>query len=127
MALNIAEGTRATVWEIDNKGKYASVKMSSSRKDKRLPEGKQWVNTSWFARFVGDAFGKIDDLARGTRIELVNAYVAQEPYEVEGVKTYPKSPQVVVFDFNVLSQSEGGAPARGMDTAPVIDDNDIPF
>ena len=39
MALNIREGQRVTVWEIEDKGNYSIVQMSSSRKDKRTGTG----------------------------------------------------------------------------------------
>lgn len=131
MALNIGDGQRVTVWKIEDKGSYALVDFSSSRKDKRLPEDKQWVNSSWgFTRFVGNAYSKIDELSRGTRIELHGAIVSREPYEKDGETLYPKTPQIVVFDFSVLSQGEGGTakPSRGMGTPPAVEeDENIPF
>jgi hypothetical protein len=129
MALNIKEGTRATIWEVTDNGTWASVKISSSRKDKRLPEGSQWVNTNWFARFVGKAYEKVVDLPEKTRIELLNAYVAQESYEKDGAKVWPKSAQLVVFDFNVYEGESSATPARskGYDSTPAVSDEDIPF
>ena len=132
MALNIGSASKypnqLTVWEVEDKGSLATGKASSSRKDKRLPEGKQWVNSSWFVKFVGTAYGKIDELSKGTRIEIINGTISQEPYEKDGEKLYPKSPQITVFDFSVLSQSEGGKAGDGFDKAPAVaNDDDIPF
>jgi hypothetical protein len=129
MALNIVDGQRVTVWKVEDKGNYGVVNMSSSRKDKRIEDPKkQWVNSSWgFARFVGKAHEKLGELDRGVRIELHGATIALEPYEKDGETIYPTRAQVVVFDFSVLSQSEGGAPAKGFDTPPAVDEDEIPF
>lgn len=129
MALNIVDGQRVTVWKVEDKGNYGVVNMSSSRKDKRQEDPKkQWTNSSWgFARFVGKAHEKLGELDRGVRIELHGATIAIEPYEKDGEKLYPKNPQVVVFDFSVLSTAEGGT-TKGMDTPPAVEDDDnIPF
>jgi hypothetical protein len=132
MALNIGSLSKypnqLTVWEVEDKGSLATGKVSSSRKDKRLPEGKQWINSSWFVKFVGTAYSKIDELSKGTRIEILNGVIAQEPYEKDGEKLYPKSPQITVFDFSVLGQSEGGKVNTGLDRTPAVEnDDDIPF
>ena len=131
MALNIADGQRVTVWKVEDKGTYAVVNMSSSRKNKQIEDPKkQWVNSSWgFSRFVYKAYQKIGELSRGTRIELHGATIALEPYLKDGETVYPKNAQVVVFDFSVLSTSEGGGTV-GFDKPPVVteDDSDsIPF
>lgn len=129
MALNIADGQRVTVWKVEDKGNYGVVNCSSSRKDKRLEGDKQWVNSSWgFARFVGKAHDKLGELERGTRIELEGATISLEPYQKDGETVYPKNAQLVVFDFNVLSKSEGGT--VGFDKNPKVeetDDDSIPF
>jgi hypothetical protein len=136
MSLNIGSDSkyanRLTVWEIDDKGTFASGKASSSRKDKRLPEGEQWINSSWFCRFVGKAYEKSSELTRGSRIEILSGTIAQEPYEKDGETLYPKSPQITIFDFAIPSPSEGGVSTgrsrTGLDTPPAIDnDDDIPF
>ena len=131
MSLNIGSDSkypnRVTVWEVTDKGTIATGKISSSRKDKRLPDGKQWVNSSWFCKFVGKAYDKSSELAKGTRIEIVSGTIAQEPYEKDGETLYPKSPQVTIFDFIVPSNSEGGSSA-GFDASPAVEnDDEIPF
>jgi hypothetical protein len=125
MALGILDGQHLTVWEINDKGTWAGGKVSSSRKDKRLPEGKQWVNSGWFVRFVGEAYKKSGELLKGTRIALHGAQIAQEPYMEEGEKKYPKAPQLVIFDYEVIGKLSGDT---GLDKPPVVDnDGDIPW
>ena len=130
MAFNIGSSSKypnqAVVWEVEDKGTFANVKISSSRKDKRITDGNQWVNTNWFATFVGAAHDKIGEVKKGTRIEIISGTVSQEGYMKDGVKTYPKFTKVTIFDFSVLSKSEGGS--GGFDKAPQVeDDGNIPF
>ena len=50
-----------TVWEVEDKGNYSIVSMSSSRKDKQTGEYK---NSNWkFTRFVGEAHKKANELS----------------------------------------------------------------
>jgi len=127
MALGIKTDQKVTVWEVEDKGSWSSLKVSSSRKDKRLPEGKQFVNTNWFARLVGEAHNKSGTLNKGARIALTNAYIAQEPYEKDGEKQWPKAPQVVIFDFEIVSEGKAGSAKGGMDTPPRVEDDEIPW
>lgn len=110
----------ATVWKIDQKEKYTEVTMSTSRKDKR---DNSYVNSNWsFVRFLGKAHEKASELERQTRI-VCNGSVSIEPYMKDGEKAYPKSPQIVVFDFSYPEARESN-----MDTPPnVEDDDEIPF
>ena len=123
MSLNIGSSSkypnRATVWEIEDRGNFANVKISTSRKDKRITEGSPWVNTNWFSKFVGEAYKKIDQISPKTRIEIVSGTISQEGYiDKDGNKAWPKSAQITIFDFSVLSESEGGN--SGFDKAPAV-------
>ena len=128
MSLNISDTQRVSVWTVEDHEKFALVQMSSSRKDKQSNEYK---NTSWsYVRFVGAAYGKIatEGLKHGDRIILKGATIAQEPYMVDGVKTYPKYPQITVFNWEHFVPD--GAPASsGIDTPPQVeeDESGIPF
>jgi hypothetical protein len=126
MSWNIGDTTkyanRATVWKIEKKEKYALVTLGTSRKDVRSETG--YSNSNWFSRFVGDAFGKIDEVEKGTRIEILNGFLAQEPYMKDGVKTYPKAPQATIFDFKVISKPSNDG---GLDKPPQVEDDEIPW
>lgn len=129
MAFNIGSSSKypnqAVVWEIEDKGNFANIKLSTSRKDKRITEGNQWVNTNWFSKFVGEAYKKIDQLSPKTRIEIISGTVSQESYiDKDGNRAWPKSAQVTIFDFSVLSKSEGGS--VGFDKPPAVSDEDDP-
>ena len=102
--LNIEKGQRVYIWEVEDKGKYSLVKMSSSRKDKKSGE---YVYSNWaFVRFVGSAHEKASDLEPKTRIELKGAGISSEMYMKDGEKAYPKTPQMVVFNFDWMDENE---------------------
>jgi len=121
--LNISNTQRVIIWDIEDKGTYALVRMGSSRKEKGSDTYK---NSNWsFVRFVGQAYAKIADLSERDRIVLKGAGISLEPYnDKEGNRQYPKNPQIVVFNWEplVYEQSDG--------TPPVVqesDDDDLPF
>jgi hypothetical protein len=90
--------TFATVWEITQKtDRYAKVRLGTSRKDK---DG-NYINSNWFASFVGNALQKIDDLDIGekTRIVLLNGYVCVDSVQKDGEwKNYTN---MAVFDIDL--------------------------
>lgn len=86
-----------TVWEVDEKEKFAVVSMSSSRKDKNTDK---WLNSNWkFARFVGEAFKKCGDLSPKDRI-MISGGFSWEPYEQDGERKWAKTPSIVVWNFS---------------------------
>jgi hypothetical protein len=116
--------TRVVIWETEDKGNYHLVKMGSSRKDKATGEYK---NSNWsFVRFVGKAHDKIGAVQQKEKIVIKGAGISQEPYMKEGVKTYPKNPQIVVFDFEPYVPDGGGK----MDEPPAVEEDSnepLPF
>jgi hypothetical protein len=116
----------AVVWEIDDKGTYAVVKLGTSRKDKKTDT---YLNSNWsFVRFVGNAYKDIGELKEKDRIVIKSGGISQEPYlDKDGVKKWPKNPGIVVFAWE-FPQPSDGSPKRGtnMDTPPVVED-ELPF
>ena len=115
------------IWNVDVKERYADVRMSSGKK-----VGDAYVNSNWsFVRFVGTAFQKIDELEGNPRIKLTKSAITNESWEKEGVTQYPKTPKMVVFDFELLENNGGGgsSTSRKMDTAPSVADDteEFPF
>lgn len=117
----------ATVWEVEDKGTYAVVSMSTSRKDKKTDE---YVNTNWkFVRFVGTAYNEeLLALERQTRIVLESGGISCEPYtDKDGNKAWPKQPQVVVFAWG-YPENDGKTNKKGGDEAPEVEETDeLPF
>jgi hypothetical protein len=118
-----------TVWEIDDDGKKATVRMTSSRKvrddEKSLVEHKiaknGYVNTSWsFVNFVGKAYNQLKkyEIKEGSRITKLNMKIQMEPYwdSKNEVVAYPKNPKLTVFEFE-LPETSG---KKDLDKAPVV-------
>lgn len=132
-----------TVWEIDDDGKKATIRMSSSRKVKdnetSLIENKiaknGYVSTSWsFVQFVGKAYNKIKkyEIKSGDRITNLDLKLQQEPYwdSREQMVAYPKNMKITVFDFELPNNDKTG----NIDEAPVVEEeqketpkNNYPF
>jgi hypothetical protein len=124
--------TKATIWKVENKGKYSDVRLSTGRTVQNT-EPVEWVNSSWsFVRFVGQAHDAVQGLAEKTRVILESGNFSLEPYKKEGSDEwlYPKSPRLVVFKISFPESSGGGG---GMDTPPKVktvesdDSEDLPF
>lgn len=103
----------ATVWKVENKGKYAEVRMSTSEKDK---DGK-YINSNWnFVRFVGKAYDKIMHVKERDRI-CISAFKATnitKDNENGEKRTYFG---LTVFDFDCDNSN----------SAPMMNSDDCPF
>jgi hypothetical protein len=114
----------AVVWEVEDHDTYAIVKLGTSRKDKKTNE---YANSNWsFVRFVGEAYKGITEVPEKTRIVIKSGRISQEPYMKDGVRTWPKSPQITVFAWAEVEQS--GQPSK-QDEPPVVEESsdELPF
>ena len=120
----------ATIWEIlEDKGKYARVKFSTSRKDKNN-EG-VYHTSYWFANFIGRAYEKVKDLDVGTRVQ-VKGTLDNEPFvDASGEKVYRKQPAMAIYDIEL--QLDKQPVGKRMDTPPRqvktgrVTEEDLPF
>ncbi len=128
MSIKLAK-TYASVWKAENKGKYLEVQMSTGRRDYRAQNPDQvddknrkfaYANSSWsFVSFVGNASKKgLENRANGrqpTRIEIPEwgGEWTLEPYLKDGKKVYPKSPRLVVWDFEYQDEAKADVPKEG--------------
>jgi hypothetical protein len=99
------DGQRATVWKVEDKGKFAEVKFSTARKDK---ESGEYKNSTWsYAHFVGEAYKKALNLKEKDRIELKGSGMNLEEYkDKEGNRCWPKNPRIVVFNFEMYTPKD---------------------
>jgi hypothetical protein len=126
MSLNISDKQFATIWQVEDKQTYASVRMSTSRKDKR---DDTYKNSNWsFVRFVGDAYKKVIGLPEKTRIQIKGGTVSWESYtDSTGAKVFAKTPQITIFNFEV---QESNQQTLGLDTPPAVvpeETDEMPF
>lgn len=123
------DGVFFKIWELENKGKYYRLKVSSSKKNK---DG-TYANSNWFASIVGaDAVAKADSLNVGDKIKASGG-VTCEKYEDK----YPT--KVVIFGFepqDTVTKTTGKEPIRPSKAIAktdipsgfsVVDDDDSPF
>jgi hypothetical protein len=112
----------AMVWKVEDKGKYASVRLGTSRKDKQT---NKYIASTWsFVRFVGEAYKNILDVEEKTKIIILSGSISLEPYQKDGQTMYPQNPQITVFSWEYAEPRDSQ-----YDSAPVVesDDNELPF
>lgn len=107
----------ATYWGTqDEHDRYATVKISTGDKQ----QDGSYVNTNWFARFVGKAFEKLDQLESKDKIRITGKVA--NPYNKETKKAYLN---LVVFDFE-FSDAPKKSDSSGGDYEQ-LDDEQMPF
>lgn len=120
--MGFRDGAYATVWEITDEGKYASVRLSISRKDKQSGEYKTDFNS--IVRFVGDAYQKIKGNPSRTRIRLGSCDTTNK-YDKEKEKLYTN---YTVFDCEIVNGQPKQEDSNNLaSTEPVENDEDLPF
>lgn len=114
-------GNYLTIWEVEDKGNYAVVSVSSSKKNKQT--GKYDTDFSnKYVRFIGDAYNCRPQ--KGQRIKIVDCGVSNV-YMNNGEKVYMKNPNYCVFKYELLDDN-GASSSEPMRLEPVSDDM-LPF
>jgi hypothetical protein len=115
----------ATVWNVEDKGKYVKGRISTSEKDTRN-EGK-YINSNWFATFVGKAKDKATNLKEKDRISIISAKITNVTTgEGENKKSFVN---VTIFDFDTnnnqsyTNKQNNSAPNYNIDD----EDDELPF
>lgn len=88
-------GSYLKIWGVNDKGNYAEVECSSSKKNKQT-EKYETDFSSKFVRFIGEAYSKRPQ--KDERVKITNCAV-QNVYEKDGQKQYLKNPYYLVYDF----------------------------
>lgn len=115
-----AQAPFATVWNVEGKGKYVQGRISTSEKDQ---EG-NYINSNWFARFVGKCKDNALDLNERDRIKILSGKITNiVGGEGENKKSYLN---VVIFDFELLNPN-GASYSKPQENYEEIDEDEIPF
>lgn len=136
MSLQITK-TYANVFDVVVKDNYVRAKLSTSRKDK---DG-EYINSSWFATFLGNSLGIAKKLKDKDRIIVTNGMVTYEPMmdkngimkDDNGKNRY--GAKVLVFDMEMNSGTKSkdsekpkSKSNKKEDNVEEIDnDEDLPF
>jgi hypothetical protein len=115
--LNVSK-SYATVWKIEDKGKYCSGRISSSKKDKRTGN---YVSSNWNVRFVGNCLESAKKLQEKDKITITNGFI-ENIWDKENKKNWLT---LIVFDFEL---PDGGTaqPTDGIYTE-VETPSELPF
>jgi hypothetical protein len=113
----------ATVWNVNKvEEKYTKIRIGTSEKDPKNP-GK-YINSNWFATFVGKAHEKAESLEPKDRIKILTGKVTNVGTKQDDGK-WTSYLDVVVFDF----EKRGETKPEDADMPPAIagDSGDLPF
>jgi len=112
----------AIVWNVDKvEEKYAKVRIGTSEKDQQG----QYINSNWFATFLGKALKGVDELEPRDRITIHSGKIQNisKKQDDGGYKNYLN---VVVFDFT--KQGNNREEGSDEDSVPIVEESDeIPF
>lgn len=113
----------ATVWKTEEKGNVVKGRISTSEKDNRN-EG-QYINSSWFATFVGKAKDKALSLSEKDRIKILSGKVTNVMLgEGENKKSFLN---ITIFDFDNLTNPNGFSNNQSDGFYPIPEDDELPF
>lgn len=100
-------GYQATIWSVEDKGKYSTVKLSTSKKDK---DGKYQTDFNGFVRFIGEAHRKAPVLKERDHIKIG---------EVDVSTSYNKEKRLSTTNYAMFSfeMVDGSKPAAAKPTA----------
>ena len=95
--------TNGTVWRVEDKGNYARINLSTSRKDKETGE---YQNSGWFANVVGKAYEFVQGVERGEFVHM-KGHISNERYQDEsGNLLNPRTPSIMIYDMSYYDGSE---------------------
>ncbi|MBP9037618.1 MAG: hypothetical protein KBG38_07595 [Candidatus Cloacimonas sp.] len=88
--------TKGTIWKVEDKGSYARINFSTSRKDKQTGE---YQNSSWFANAVGNAYEFVQNVERGDFVHMKGC-ISNERYEdAYGNLQNRKTPNIMIYEM----------------------------
>lgn len=141
-------GGYARVWSVENKGKYSTARLSTSKKSQDEDGNDIWVTDfqDGFVKFIGSAHTKINELeiptnakgeSKGVGIQITSC----ETTTYYNPKTEKTNVNYVVYAFNAPDDNDSSksttkksatkkstAKAKTNKAAPVDDDDDdLPF
>ena len=118
-------GGYATVWKVEDKGKYSSVQLSTSKKKE---DGTYENDFSDFVSFVGPAHEMAKGITEMTRIQIRNADVTKY-YSKKTDKNYYN---FTVFEFDFMNAPSNNASKKPKNTEafmeiPDSDEEEMPW
>jgi predicted component of type VI protein secretion system len=110
--MGLKTGGYATIWSVEDKGKFSNVRLSTSRKNQ---DGEYVTDYSGYARFIGEAHNLASSLKEKDRIKVGDIEVTNS-YNKETKKV--EYTNVALFSFEM---ADGTGTATKKDTAAPAD------
>ena len=107
------------LWEIEVLEKYAKGRISTSDKTKTG----DYINSNWFATFVGKAKDKAEQLEGTERLNIITGKVSNVGRKQDD-GNYKNFTGVTIFDFEVMDGNTATAHNANVET---VGEEDLPF
>jgi len=118
------ENVKGTIWGADKQDKYVKARLSTAEKNKQTDE---WVNSSWFVKFIGKAKERAESLTDKDRITVLKGKMTNT-YNKDTKKSFM---DFVIFDFEMAESNQYAPTDYSKQDAdgfmPVDVDDDLPF
>ena len=107
------------VWQVDTKGKYVSVDLSTSKKN----QDGTYTNSSWKGvKFVGKSVDMARTLQKGDTVDIKSGMLGKREYQG---KWYD---DIIVFEFELVRKNEKPSEENQGGFVPVdIESDMLPF
>ncbi|MEG1331930.1 MAG: hypothetical protein RSC97_10890 [Eubacterium sp.] len=115
------DGSYATVWKVDEKGRVCQASLSTSRKDKDTGEYYTDFRHN-FVTFIGEAAKRAALLKERDRIKIKSCAVGNK-YDKEKNKEYWNC---YIYDFEMVDNNKENAPVN-TNASSENEDEDLPF
>jgi hypothetical protein len=116
----------AKVWNVENKGNYSVVELSTSKKNRQTDQYETDFSNK-FVRFIGSAHSQVQGLIKGSSIKIGSCEVTNR-YVKDKNETYIN---YLVYSFDSLKPKKSISNIQSSlaleDTITTEDSSDLPF
>ena len=98
------------IWDVKPAEKYVDLRASTSSKNK---DGSWGASSNWFPRCVGKAAEQAGQFKRGDYVKVKRGYIANEPFEKDGVKKNVFKMTIIEFDQPEQKSQTDSNPVEG--------------
>lgn len=118
--MGIKSGVTATVWKIEDKGKFTKAQISTSKKNKVTNTYE--TDFSGYVNFVGHAHNKVSQIKEKEKIKIGDFEVTNS-YDKEKKITYTN---IAVYSFETMAEANN-APSNTTPAKTTETEEDFPY
>lgn len=110
----------AKMWTLDLSAKFPKARITTSEKDQQG----EWINSTWFPTFLGDAAGKVKKLEGTERIKILKGKLTATSKKMDD-GTFKNYTNMTIFDFELSTSQPSSSQEDDQEEESVEDE--LPF